>query len=166
MLLPKSKETLSILGVRIEVLISPTAPTTCASSPLLSISHPPISPEVALTVPLMFAAEANKLPLGVTINGAAVGLLLPAQNATPSELGEIPTLVVLEPAIKLVDPIVKPPIVPLVAVMAPVIDKLDPFQVIRFPEGLPILKVPPFSFVKKNPFPVLKSVAFALRIVP
>jgi hypothetical protein len=68
MSLSKLKETLSILGVRIEVLISPTDPITCASSPLLSISHPPILPEVAVTVPLKFPSMALKTPSAVTLN--------------------------------------------------------------------------------------------------
>jgi hypothetical protein len=109
---------------------------------------PAVSVELLILQPAIFPELEIKLPEGVTIKGAKFGLLFPAQNATPLLFGDIPTLVVPDPAINSVELIVKPPMVPAVADMFPVIDKEEPFQTSLFPEGLPILSVPPPAFVK------------------
>jgi uncharacterized membrane protein YjfL (UPF0719 family) len=111
---------------------------------------PAVSVELLILHPAIFPALETKLPEGVTIKGAVVGLLLPAQNATPSLFGDIPTVLAPDPADNCggVELIVKPPMVPVVADMFPVIDKEEPFQTSLFPEGLPILSVPPPAFVK------------------
>ena len=101
-----------------------------SKGPVVSTISCPILPDVAVTLPLILTPEANSLPAGVTINGANVGSLFPAQNATPSLFGDIPTVLAPDPADNCggVELIVKPPMVPVVADMFPVMDKEEPFQ--------------------------------------
>lgn len=174
------------------IAISPPSIT----NPVESIDQGPISPEVAVIVPLKFPSVAVKTPSAVTLNlPLSVSRIFPDPVALPSinnfGFNKIlekkafpetlisplllnciavpkfkPALVIFHPPIVPVFALILPEKLPLVAVIAPVTDKLDPSQVKLPPEGLPILSVPLFAFVKKKPLPVLNAVALALRIVP
>ena len=75
-----------------------------------------IEPDVAVIAPVIVASVAVNAPALVTLKGALAKVLLP--RLIPSSVDN-DTLVTPSPAIKFVEPIVKPPTVPVAALMFP-----------------------------------------------
>lgn len=121
--------------------------------------RPPMVEVPSTEDPLITAPAQVKIPACVIVT---VG------NPVGPELNEVLPLdnvVVFPPAVadKFVGPINQPPIVPLVAVIVPVIANVDPFQVILLPEAEPTKNLYPagelVSYPSQKPVPTLYPVA-------
>ena len=98
-------------------------PLGSVMEPPLNVAVPVMVSEEAVMPPVIVAPEAVSTPAFVTRNGALPGVALPTQRRCPPDEAKP---VAPASVVRSVGPMLKPPMAPLLAVIAPVMLRADP----------------------------------------